>query len=439
MSIHIKMNNINPKNKFPKLRKKAEDRLKSNEIKPKKNSLLHLEHEVHVHEVELEMQNEELQATQLKLVKTIENYAELFDLAPVGYFILDNNSVIDNVNLKGSNLIGVDKKQLIGKSFSVFLNGESHQDEYYRHKNLVVETNELKQLVTEIRKKDGTNTSVLIESICVNDEQGNFKHILSTISDISKQIQYERKVELALAKEQELSEMKSRFISMATHEFRTPLSTILSSAGLIESYDRTEDLAKRNRHINKIKSSVEGLKKILTTFFTFNQLERNLLNNNPETFNLIKLIEDTISLIDTQSHILVYKHTEGLHDVFLDSKLLKICLTGILSNAVKHSPNDGTIEITTKKTFHGDVEISIRDYGVGIPESEKLHVFGEFFNSNNTDVVTGTGMGLSVIQKLIILMGGIISFESKINEGTVFVIKFPGQKKVLVKKKKRGG
>lgn len=423
------MNNINPKNNFPGLRKKAEEKLSSNKIKPKKNSLLHLEHEVHVHEIELEMQNEELHATQLKLIKSIENYTELFDLAPIGYFILDNNSSIINVNSKGSNLIGIDKKQLIGKPFSVFLNGEAHQDEYYLHKNLVVETNELKQLITEIRKKDGTNTSVLIESICVVDEQGNFKHILSTISDISKQIQYERKVALALAREKELSEMKSQFISMATHEFRTPLSTILSSAGLIESYDKTEDLAKRNRHINKIKSSVDGLKKILTTFFTFNQLERNLLNNNPETFNLVKLIEDTISLIDTQSHTLVYKHMGGFHDVFLDAKLLKICLTSTLSNAIKYSPNAGTIEITTEKNVNGDVEISVRDYGVGIPESEKLHIFGEFFNANNYDDITGTGTGLNVIQKLITLMGGTISFESKLNEGTVFVIKFPGQKK----------
>lgn len=423
---------IDPKkNNFSELRKRAEEKLIGKKNKSKKEASGSFEHETHVQEIELKMQNEELLATQLKLQKSIESYGELFDLAPVGYFILNYNGIIINVNAKGSILLGIDKKQLIGNPFSVFLNGEAFQDEFYRHRSFVIGSKELRELESELKKKDGTTCPVLIESICVKNEEGDFKYMLLIIRNILKQKEHENKVEQALAKEKELSEMKSRFITMTSHEFRTPLSTILSSVSLIESYDKTEDNDKRKKHINKIKSSVDGLKEILTEFFSFTQIEKSLLHNNPETFNLIRFTEETISYLDSKDHKITYKHTGEFQDVYLDAKLLKICLINLLSNAIKYSPKNGTIEIATKKNAGSDIEISVKDYGIGIPENEKEHVFGHFFRAKNADIAQGTGMGLNIIQKFVTLMGGTISFESKINEGTVFTLKFPSQKMEL--------
>lgn len=395
---------------------------------------MEIEEELNVHKKGLKMQNEELLNTQLQLLKSVEDYIELFDNLPVSYFIMDTNGIIMNVNTKGSKLIGIDKKQLIGKPLSLFINGESNQDDYCRHRKLALDTDDLMQIESEIKKKDGSIFPVLIESVSLRDQHGDFKHLLAIINDISKQKEYERQIELALAKEKELSEMKSRFIATTSHEFRTPLSTILSSVSLIESYHKTEDGAKRKRHINKIVSAVNGLKEILTEFFSFDQIEKNLITNNPETFNIVRLTEETISMIDAKNHTMVYKHSGEFQDAYLDIKLLKICLINLLSNAIKYSPNTGTIEITTKKSTRGDIEISVKDYGIGIPDNEKEHIFGPFFKAKNADAIEGTGIGLNIIQKLITLMGGAISFESKINEGTVFVLKFPVKNKKKSKK-----
>ncbi len=414
------------KNIFFELRKNAEEKIKAR--KKGKASKSEIEHELNVHKIELEMQNKELISTQQKLIKSIGNYTELFDRAPIGYFVLDKRGMILNVNICGSLQLGVDKNQLLRKSFSVFLNGESHQDNYYRHHNLVIEKNKLLQLESEIRKKDGSVSPVMIESSVVNDEKGHFKHLLSTIVDITEQKEHEHNVEKALNQEKELSEMKSRFITTASHEFRTPLTTILSSLSLIDSYEKAEDAAKRKKHSEKIKSSVDELTEILSNILSFSNIDSELTINEPKTFNLVRFIEEIISETKIKTPAIVYKHVSERQDVFLDSKLLKICLTNLLSNAIKYSSKAITVEITSVKNKKGDIIISIKDYGIGIAENEKTHVFKQFFRTKNAETIQGIGLGLHIVQKIVKLMNGAIFFESELNKGTVFVLTLPNKK-----------
>ncbi len=181
------MSNILPQNDdSSELRKTAEGKLTDKEKKMNITNSIELERELHIHEIELEMQNEELQTTQLKLVDSIGNYAELFDFAPISYFILDIDGVIQNVNLKGCNLIGFEKKQLIGKHLSVFLNGEYCQDDYYRHRNLVIETQQQNLIESEIINHDDEILNVLIETTYLKNRIGDFKNLLTTITDISE-------------------------------------------------------------------------------------------------------------------------------------------------------------------------------------------------------------------------------------------------------------
>ena len=415
---------VTDENNFSELRIKAEEKLKGAKTKSKTDSLLDIEHELHVHEIELEMQNEELKGTQLKLVKSLIDYTELFDLAPIAYFILDDNGIIKNVNAKGGMLLGVGKKQLTGKPFSIFLKDEISQDNYYRHRNLVIETNEMKTLISDIKIEDGSTISILIENISVNDEKGHFKHILSNVTDISRQILNERKVELALEKEQELNEMKTHFITMTSHEFRTPLSTILSSAELIKNYNKTVDKTKREKHLDKIKFSVEKLREKLTEFYIINQLEQNLLYNTPETIDLVELIKDTILITDAMGHQLVYEPTEEYQEVYLDIKLLKICLLNLLSYAVTCSPNKEVIEISSDKNKSGDIQISIKYKGIGKTENIKSHFMGQILNSQDIDLMKGGGFNYNMLQKIITLMEGNVSFESNKKQGTSFLMKF---------------
>ena len=189
------MSNILPQNDdSSELRKTAEGKLTDKEKKLNLMNSIDLERELNIHEIELEMQNEELQETQFKLFESIGNYAELFDFAPISYFILDIDGVIQNVNLKGCNLIGFDKKQLIGKHLSVFLNGEYCQDDYYRYRNLVIETQQQNLIESEIRNHDDETINVLIETTYLKNRIGDFKNLLTTITDISEKKKHENEI-----------------------------------------------------------------------------------------------------------------------------------------------------------------------------------------------------------------------------------------------------
>lgn len=413
----------NKKSNLSALRKKAEEKLiysGSDNAVP-----LEIEHELNVHKVELEMQNEELRSTQLKLEKSLDNYAELFALAPIGYFILDKNGTIINVNNIGCNLLGLQKAAIIENPFSIFLSSELYQDDFYRHRNEVIETEKLQQVEGKMNKKGGMVFPVLITSSIVKDEYNKFKYFLSTVSDISERKEQEQKVKLALEKEIELNELKSRFITTASHEFRTPLSTILLSAELLEKYNRPEDEEIRKRHFLKIKSSVHGLTEILLDFLSLDKFENGLVKNYPEKLNLVGFTENIIEELNIKNQLIIYKHSEESQHVYLDSRLLKVCLTNLLGNAIKYSPKDGVIEITTTIQNGKPIKITVKDNGIGIPEEDQPFIFDQFFRAKNAEALQGTGLGLNIVQKFVSVMNGSISFTSKENKGSTFVMVLP--------------
>lgn len=415
------------KDNFIELRKKAEAKIQriikkpSNETLPKQE----LEHELNVREMELEMQYDELTIAQSALKESLKNYSTFFDYAPVGYFILDKNGVIRNVNKTGASQIRIDKMQILGKPLSTFMSSEYCQDNFYRHRNLVLDSETSQQVECEIRRKDGTLFSALIESILVK-EDGNFKLFLSIISDITIRKEQELKVERALLKEKKLNEMKSQFITIASHEFRTPLTTILSSTNLIEKYGDPKDEAKRNKHFHKIKNSITRLREILMDFLSISEVEKGNIKNNPETFNIVKFMENAID--DTKSfngsHQVIYQHIGTHQNVFLDMKLLKICLTNLIVNAYKYSPKDGIVEITTEQNTERNLVIIVKDNGIGIPDVDAPHIFETFFRAKNAENIQGTGLGLNITQRFVETMGGTISFITKENQGTMFILKF---------------
>ena len=394
------------------------------------------DHELSVYEIELKLQNEEFRKSQLKLEESIRDYSELFEFAPIGYFILDEEGIIVNVNHKGSSKLCIDKKQLIGKPFSTFLEGEICQDEFYKHRLLTVETGSTQRLEARIKRKDGSLFFALIESSIVKTIDGAFKHFHSMISDISKRIEEEKKIESALNKSKELNELKSRFIATASHEFRTPLTAILSSTNLLEKYNDLKDNDKREKHYRRIKISVNALKEILSEFLSLSQIEKDMIKNNPETINIKKFIEEIMDDTLFESHKVIFNHIGNQQNIFVDSKLLKICLVNLLGNAVKYSSVGSNVEITSKYISQDSFTISVKDNGIGIPEKDQAHIFEQFFRAKNAENYQGTGLGLNIIQKLIAIMGGSISFTSIENEGTTFSIIFLKEANVSMKNNK---
>lgn len=419
------MSTIEPKkNNFSKLRKVAEEKLNPH---GKKSSKIEEDgHELEVVKIELEMQNEELRTSQSKLLKSIEEYTEIFEYSPMGYFILDKEAVIIKVNETGSKLLGHNKKKLNGKHLSVFMNSKSCQDDFYRYKNNVVETGKQQQFECKIKREDGSVFFAMIDGVSVIDEKKQFKFLFFTVNDISKQKIQGRALEMALKKEKDLNKMKSQFITIASHEFRTPLSTILTSAELMERYNSLDQETNRKKHYQKIKSSVTRLEEILLDFLSANDIEKGKTMNKPELFSLVKFTKKIID--ETKSfdglHNVKYKHIGDYQNVHLDMKLLKTCITNLLINAFKYSPNGGIVEITTEQKTPEDISITFKDYGIGIPEEEQHNIFKTFFRAKNAEAIQGTGLGLNITQELVNIMGGTISFISKVNEGSTFILKF---------------
>ncbi len=415
------------KSNFLELRSRAEKKLKSEKNKSKKAAALGMEHELNVYKIELEMQNEELLSANSKLLFSVNEYAELFDYAPVSYFILNKEGVITTVNYKGAIQFGVDKNKLIGRPLSVFISKKASQDNYYRYRNLIIENGKSHPMECEFKRPDGSLFFALMETTLVKDEKNNFKHFLTIISDITEQKDLEYKLEHSLVKEKELNEMKSKFVTIASHEFRTPLSAILTSAELIEKYKGGEKNEKTEKHFRRIKTSVSRLREILMDFLSADEIESKKAQNKPETFNLVMFVEDLIEEIKIFNgiHAVNYNYNRQTQNVHLDKKLLKTCLTNLIINAYKYSPNGGAIEIITEQKKPHIVSIMIKDHGIGIPEKDQHQIFNSFFRAANAENIQGTGLGLNITKKLVTIMGGNISFISKENEGTTFFLKFP--------------
>ncbi len=247
--------------------------------------------------------------------------------------------------------------------------------------------------------------------------------------ELQQEIQIRRKAEQqarqSLIKEKQLNELKSRFVSLASHEFRTPLSTVLTSVTLISKYIEHND--KSLKHINRIKSAVHNLTGILNDFLSLDKLEDGKVQNNPVEFDLRTLAEDIIEEMQTvakSGQVIRHEHSGKGDPVWLDKQLLKNIIINLLSNAIKYSKEDQVIRFTTDLA-DDLLTIAVRDEGIGIPESEQSQLFERFFRAKNAVNIQGTGLGLNIVKRYVDLIGGNISFNSKLQEGTTFTVTIP--------------
>jgi PAS domain S-box-containing protein len=402
-----------------------------------------------------------------------ERFEALFQHASIGILVADQTGSILLANDFMLALFGYDSAQeLVGKKIEHLIPQRYHSNHVKQRKGYIAKPQPRPMglgIDLFALRKDGTEFPVEISLSNYKTEQGFFaiafinditrrKEIENAVLEQKEQLaainkkmeelndELEHKVEQrtqqlrntmeqleaskdeitkALSKEKELSDMKSRFVSMASHEFRTPLSTILSSASLVAKYTESDEQEKRDRHILRIKSSVNNLTDTLNEFLSIGKIEDGKIIAHFAIFNLKEMIATICSELQgiAKSRQQFIPTHRGNEKVNLDPSLLRNVIINLLSNAIKFSPENGIIAITSNANGER-ITISIKDNGIGISEEDQQHLFERFFRGANVTNIQGTGLGLHIVSKYIELMNGSIEFRSELEKGTEFIITF---------------
>jgi PAS domain S-box-containing protein len=318
-----------------------------------------------------------------------------------------------------------DKKEIEDKRNDLFLqSGLRIKDDF----SVLVERatrNPHKDEQYSFLRKDQSRFPVMLYITPIKNYRNEVTGFMFIAIDVTERIRAEDELRAALEKEKELNELKSRFVTMASHEFRTPLSTVLSSAYLIDKYTTSEEQDKRERHLQRIISSVNMLTTILNDFLNVGKIEEGKIQVHPVTFNVKNSIGDIIEEIKNtlkKGQQIVYEH-KGKEESFLDPSLLKHIILNLVSNAGKFSPEDSRVEIKTKNQ-EGTLTVTVKDNGIGISKEDQKHLMERFFRGANAGNIQGTGLGLHIISKYAELMNGKVKCKSILDKGTSFEIIF---------------
>lgn len=389
----------------------------------------------------------------------------IIDHAIDGIITIDNRGLIESINPAASSLFGYTDKEVIGNNVSMLMpepdhtRHDSYIDNYKKtgHKKIIGIGREVLG-----KKKDGTtfpfrlavsevwyrNRNIFtgfihdltrekaaenrLKKHAVELEQKVSERTKDLIMLVSELEKTKAEVSKSLEKEKELGQLKSRFVSMASHEFRTPLSSVQLSASLIDKYIEKPDFASVMKHTGKIKSSVQLLTSILNDFLSLEKLEAGVVTVNKQMINVVGLAEEIteeMQLICKKNQHIVYQHTGEVGLFMLDSNLLKNTVVNLISNAIKYSGEDTFIEFNT--IIEGNIcIITVRDNGIGIPKEEQINLFEPFFRAHNIGNIPGTGLGLNIVKRYVHLMDGVLEYKSAINEGAFFKMIFTQNKLV---------
>ncbi|WP_062055541.1 sensor histidine kinase [Sediminicola sp. YIK13] len=382
----------------------------------------------------LKKQHDELQLEKEKIQRYL-------DLAPVVFLLIDSDHNVQMINQKGCELLGYKRVEMLGKNwFHNFVIDDGHKivdptDESFQNNKLL-----LKPYVENFVKcKNGEKRLMGWTNIALLDNSGNQIGTLSSGEDITQRKKEEtsrqrymeeletmvgeRTKELsdALENEKQISEMKSSFVSIASHELRTPITIVLSSIILIEKYGALGQFDKQKKHFNRIKSSINHFNSILDDFLSLDKLEKGIVRVNKETFDLPNFINFTIEEMEVmlkEGQKISYTHS-GQRNTTQDKKILRNILLNLLSNAIKYSEKD--IELTTTE-HNGTLTLKIKDQGIGIPDEDSQFLFKRFFRAKNAEDIPGTGLGLSIVKRYLDLLQGSIEFTSQENKGSIFTV-----------------
>ncbi len=283
------------------------------------------------------------------------------------------------------------------------------------------------QFESQVYRRDSSVIWISENAHAVYDDTGAVIYYEGMVEDITERKTAEVEIHKALEKERELLELKTRFVSMASHEFRTPLATILLGTDLLKSFGHNFSDDKKLKQLNKIEIAAKRMTKLLDDILLISKAGAGKLECKPTIINIKlfcqELLED-IQLISTRKHKVDFDCQGECSQLEMDEKLLHIMLSNLLSNAVKYSPQGGTIQLQIICENQQAI-FRVTDEGIGIPESDRSRIFELFHRSSNVGTISGTGLGMAITKKAVELHGGSITFESQVGVGTTFTVCIP--------------
>ena len=320
----------------------------------------------------------------------------------------------------------------------------------HRLKNGDIRNVEVYSSKIEIEGKDYLHSIIhdITEKVEMEKELNNYREHLEKLvenrteeidklnEDLLEQLRREKELEAslkeALEKEKEINELKTRFISTASHEFKTPLTSVLSSAEMLKRYGRKWDEEKYEEHISRIKNSIEYVNKLLDEVLTISRVDSGKIEFCPEEINLHDFCLSIFNEVKPslkENHEFIFNFHPQKQKYILDKKLINYIITNLLTNAIKYSPDGGKIELNVfeKEDF---VFIEVKDSGIGIPEEDKKYLFERFHRCRNSEGIPGTGLGLSIVKESVELHKGTISVQSQLGRGTTFTVKLEKIKEI---------
>ena len=369
-----------------------------------------------------------------------EELRRFIDTANAPIFGIDSQGFVNEWNETSEKITGFKKEDVLGRDLVQTYITEDYREVVKQVFDDALQGKETANFEFPLFTKEGKRVMVLLNSSTRRNAAGDITGVLGVGQDITELVGYRNDLELkvdqrtlklneALKKEKELNELKSRFVSTASHEFRTPLSAINFAAGSMKKYWAKMDPLMVSNKLQKIESQVLHMTRLLDDVLIVGQSEAGEMRNHPLNLNLERFISEIIEEVhdsSDKSHDIVLIGLKALKssNIYIDEKLGRNIFINLLSNAVKFSP-DGhqvTVELSSEKDY---TIISVTDFGIGIPKSELEKIFMPFMRGKNVDLIQGTGLGLSIVKEAVDLIGGKIVINSTVGSGTTFIVKIP--------------
>lgn len=368
-------------------------------------------------------------ARTIELQRYAAQVQDLYNNAPAGYHSLDTNGVFVQINDTELRWLGYTREEVLGKKYILELISPATRHVFERNFPIFKQQGWIKNLEFELVRKDGSIFPVLIDATAIFDDQGRFVHSRSTVYDMTERKQADDALRLAWQKEHELSELKSRFVSMASHEFRTPLAAILATTETLTIYRDRMNEAQIDARLDKIRQQVMHMKEIMEDVLQLARIQAGRMEFRPLIEDLDALCREIVEEYETQVRQpgrIAYSCPQRPVLAEIDPRLMRQIISNLISNALKYSAPQSSVCITLQREVQR-VILTVTDQGIGIPPNDLKRLFDPFHRATNVGTIAGTGLGLSIAHQAIEMHHGTIHIASEVDQGTTMTVTIPLQ------------